>query len=207
MEPAPSVAIVGDSYIRRFEAYALQNLIYHLDLRPTHVAYFGLGGAAAYKGEKLITDKLQQAMALPQVDQILLLIGSNDLCHMDLSPAILATQIFYLADYALRGSHASSISICSVIPRLNQPDPMYNQRVDSLNDALYHLCKADTHIEFCRLRGLRQNVSPTYYNPKDNIHLNNDGNYKLYRSLRGAVHRSRVSRARACFPTCCPVGL
>ena len=188
----PTLAIVGDSYIWRLEAYLKQLNLSDLSLSPQKVAFFGLGGSSVW-GNKPVVKQLEQAMALRSINIIYLHIGSNDLCSPQSAGKTtqLANNMYSLAKYALWGSNASAVVIGQIIPRQKCPHPLYNQLVEETNQQLYKIGLLHEHpISYAYLYGL-QNPPKQYY--CDLIHLSPRGNKKLYRGIRGAFKRALVS--------------
>ena len=63
--------------------------------------------------------------------------------------------------------------------------PDYNVKVDVLNQYLQVVLEPLVYADFWYHRGLRNPSIPVLC--RDGVHLNDHGNYTLYRSYRGAI--------------------
>lgn len=186
--PKPKVLILGHSFVRRFAAFIAQSVDKrvknNLDLSESaQIALQGVGGRTV---DKINVFDLQRVRKV-QPDIVILEIGSNDLCPRDAKPEIVGSKIETLVQHLHAHFNVRFIVVCRTVARAACPrdNPSYNDRVALLNQYLDVVLEAIPFAEFWRHKGLRKpNVSVL---SKDGVHLNNRGQYALYRSYRGAI--------------------
>ena len=156
----------------------------NLDLAESaQLAFQGVGGRTV---DKINVFDLQRVRKV-QPDIVILEIGSNDLCPRDAKPEIVGSKIETLVQHLHAHFNVRFIVVCQTIARAACPrdNPSYNDRVALLNQYLDVVLEAIPFAEFWRHKGLRKpNISVL---SKDGVHLNNRGQYALYRSYRGAI--------------------
>ena len=178
-----SIAIVGDSYVRRLEEYLIDHRLTNLRIDGGRATCVGQGGAAV-RGRKPIIRLINRVLRIPNLHIVYINVGSNDLCDRAQSPEGLARDLQRLANFILASSEAVQVIIGQIHPRLNMPDRDYNRRVEHTNACLAYNLRHSSRIHFAALRGLRQPEPDSYC---DGIHFNAKGNRKLFRGIRGAV--------------------
>lgn len=184
-----NVLILGSSHIRRLDLFLhslhIQNM--GLDLRLCETLLYGVGGL------RLFTNMTHKSMAynlrfveLVHPEMLLLLIGSNDIANCSKSAFQIASAIYAGANYAIFAG-TSKVIILQQFPRR---DISHNLKVVAVNACLMRLINGggEPRIRFWRHRGLWGNTHMTISN--DNVHLSPQGNYKLFRSLRGCIIRN-----------------
>ena len=182
----PSIAIVGDSYVRRFGEFLVRNSINSLHIQGQRAACFGLGGASL-RGEKRITPLLTRAILQPGLQCVILLIGSNDLCRSNTSPSTISHDIECLVRYCLSVHETLRVAVCQIPPRQRPPDALFADRVAAVNDSLRQRLDPLERAEFTRIKGFSQPAPELYC---DGVHFAVPGNIKLLRGIRGAVLRA-----------------
>jgi lysophospholipase L1-like esterase len=182
----PSIAIVGDSYVRRFGEFLVRHSINSLHIQGQRAACFGLGGASL-RGEKRITPLLTRAILQPGLQCVILLIGSNDLCRSNTSPSTISHDIECLVRYCLSVNETLRVAVCQIPPRQRPPDALFADRVAAVNDSLRQRLDPLERAEFTRIKGFSQPAPELYC---DGVHFAVPGNIKLLRGIRGAVLRA-----------------
>lgn len=126
---------------------------------------------------------------------LILQIGVNDLDDRPKSESEIfleiAMQIFQLAQKFLKAdtNRPERVIICQAFKRFKWRKisiAQGNERVRQLNFALRAMCADVDNIYFWFHRGLWQPLEPIF-KPKDNIHLNDIGNHRLFLSMRRAI--------------------
>ena len=116
-------------------------------------------------------------------DIVILQLGANDLSQLD--PLVVGSSIEELVT-TLHDRY--NIKIVCVCQTLRGSDPVFNARVHALNKYLKTLLEALPYSFFWGHRGFWN--SSQGFLARDGVHLNRQGQFKFYRSLRGAVLRS-----------------
>lgn len=188
-----AIAIIGDSYVRRFESYARAHQLADLRLSGQRVVYFGFGGAAI-RGRKPILPSLLRALRTPDLHTVYLHVGSNDLDDPLAEPERVAQDLVSLAKYVLFTSDDVRVIVGQIHQRLITRDSGYAQRVKRANSVVRELM-TDLQHDFAGrclhafLRGICQPSAGIYAG--DGIHFNDLGNLKFFRGIRGAILRTR----------------
>ena len=116
-------------------------------------------------------------------DIVVLQLGTNDLSRLD--PLVVASSIEELVTILHDTYNAKLICVCQT---LLGSDPVFNTRVRALNKYVKTFLEALPYVSFWGHRGF-WNASQRFL-ARDGIHLNRQGQYKFFRSLRGAVLKS-----------------
>ena len=120
-------------------------------------------------------------------DIVILQLGTNDLSRLD--PLVVGSSIEELVTILHDKYKVKLICVCQT---LLGSDPVFNMRVRAFNKYVKTFLEALPYVFFCGHRGF-WNASQRFL-ARDGIHLNRQGQYKFYRSLRGAVLKSlRIS--------------
>ena len=177
----PIVLIFGHSFVRRLK----EDLQAHFDVRADET--FGLAGDAIVHlhgvggrtVQKLCEHDLGVISSLkPQA--IILEIGTNDLSK--LRPEVVGSAINELTKDISSSYPVKVIGVCQVIPRVRAPS--FNTSARILNQYLAEVL--DNRNVFCWEHSGFSNPSVSPY-LDDGVHLNAIGQYRLYRSYRGAI--------------------
>ena len=117
-------------------------------------------------------------------DIVVLQLGTNDLSHL---PAVnVGSAIEDLTLLPLHDSlNVKCVCVCQTIYRTGAPT--FNKNVILLNQYLKVVLEPIPYAMFWSHKGFWR--AKTNFMARDGIHLNRLGQYKLYRSLRGAVLR------------------
>ena len=184
--PRP-ILILGHSYIRRLGEFTQESTLPDVDknfgLNPVEVSVdvAGFGGKTAYT----ITQELKVAGSR-EYHGVVLQLGGNDLCntqnYTSVAASVIAVATFLRTGYGIR-----KVAICQAIRRTKVCDAGYNGRVVLFNIALEEKLASQLHvgITMWKHRGFwNTNVD---FQHRDGVHLNDYGQYKYYKSIRGAI--------------------
>ena len=184
----PKVLIFGHSFVRRlhddlvkgFDSRANQN--FNLAGSGIYVCLKGTGGRTVEKVRKYDIS----AIASIQPDIIILELGTNDLCH--LSPEVVGSRIEELARFFRDELRVKVIVICQVIdrkiPHSTAPDAAFNAKAAILRQYLCVVLENEAGIFLWEHHDFGSDVNLLSLN---GVHCNSQGQYRLYRSYRGAI--------------------
>jgi len=168
----PKILILGHSFTRRLDNFVAANP--NLDHR------FSFGNVAKLKwhgvGGRTVAKTIQYdlpVIASFALDIVILQLGNNDLSQLD--PLVMGSSIEELVT-TLHDRY--DIKIVCVCQTLRGSDPVFNARVHALNKYL-------PYSFFWGHRGFWN--SSQGFLARDGVHLNRQGQFKFFRSLRGAV--------------------
>ena len=138
-----------------------------MNLSSIEICFSGIGGRTV---AKLRSFDLGRVRAF-QPHVVILEIGSNDLCEA--------------GQRSVRPG--KFVVVCQILNRATAPSqhPDYNLGVQVLNNYLKVVLEPLSYAEFWNHKGLRRPSIPMLL--RDGVHLNDRGNYALYRSYRGAI--------------------
>ena len=189
----PKVMLVGHSYVWRMEAFIRGspdprvkpdlNLPRDLD---TPVRFCGTGGST-------VPDVVSRDLASVETirpDVVILQIGSNDLAdkHRPLMrPETVGSQIHDLAWKLINHLNVSQVVVCEEFrcPKKYQLFPDFNANIDALNQYLSVVIDALPCASYWSHHGFKLSELDLYLH--DGIHMNETGNFKLFKSFRGAA--------------------
>ncbi len=118
---------------------------------------------------------------------VVIQLGGNDLDDISSQPARIGMDIFDMAR-SLSFQTNAIVCICQVVRRQswrNFSTSEGNRRVDLTNEFLRAVCDGCPRVMFWKHKGL-WNTRINQFRA-DGVHLNNLGNFRFYRSLRGAI--------------------
>ena len=186
------VSLVGHSFIRR-----LRDAIRHkADL--AFLDDFGLQNVrldfVCKGGWKILDIQDNLPSIITQSPNIVLLqCGTNDLCSLS-DPHTVADTILGTAKMIRDASHAHTVVVCQILHR-NKVDTRYltsveeltkfNNNVDKANAFLKAVSAGYEGIKFWKHKGLCKKCD--IFLCPDGVHLSAKGQFKYYKSLRGAV--------------------
>ena len=114
-------------------------------------------------------------------DIVILKLGTNDLTQ--LSALATGSTINDLANLLYESYHVQKICVCQTLYRENAP--LFNKQVNILTKYLKVVLEPFPYVLYWKHMAFWNCKSGFYH--RDGIHLNILGQYKLYRSLRGAI--------------------
>lgn len=187
LSPPKSIVVMGSSYIRHLDTHLLNNNVVnmHLDDRDYDVMIYGVSGMALFanQGHKKLSYHIKYInLVLPDI--LCLMVGSNDI--MKHAPNAIASSLMGMAGYA-KAAGVKSVYIMQLLPRKNKA---FNIKLPLVNDAILSKIndEGDISVRFWRHKGLLYPQQNVFYT--DNVHLNEYGNEKLFRSVRGCILRA-----------------
>ena len=177
------VLILGHSFIRRLREYIGRNVDLDANLHileGIELKWHGVGGRTVHKTVQFDLTVVEKFMP----DIVVLQLGTNDLSHL---PAVnVGSAIEDLTLLPLHDSlNVKCVCVCQTIYRTGAPT--FNKNVILLNQYLKVVLEPIPYAMFWSHKGFWR--AKTNFMARDGIHLNRLGQYKLYRSLRGAVLR------------------
>ena len=190
----PKALIIGHSFVCRLKDDLLRNfdsrasLDFGLD-RSMEVLLHGVAGLRVTQLRRIISQKVRDLSP----DAVLLEIGTNDLGSI--SPEIVGSDIHDIVEYLHFFFGIKMVAVCLVIPRRvrhsDLPDAGFNLLALKLNQYLSVLLD-DTPFAFVWHHEELELLDRAILMP-DGVHLNPHGQYKLYRSYRGALLKALTS--------------
>ena len=189
--PTPRVLILGHSFIRRLKAF-IENHPTELDLA------FQISAQAAIScrgvGGRTVAQAIQYNMKLVRSqcpDIVVVQLGTNDLSSNTSLKVGSAIEDFV---HLLHDSYGvKCVCVCQTIRRRSGRE--FNEKVDTLTRYLRVVLEPIPYAFYWGHRGFWK--AKTNFLASDGIHLNSRGQFKLYRSLRGAVLKSLRFLARS----------
>ena len=178
----PKILILGHSFIRRLDNFVAANPNLDHNFSLGNVAKFkwhGVGGRTVAK-----TVRYDLPVIAPFAPDIVILqLGTTDLSHLD--PLVAGSSIEELVTTLHDKYNVRIVCVCQT---LRGSDPVFNARVHALNKYLKTLLEPLHYSFFWGHRGF-WNSSQDFL-ARDGVHLNRQGHFKFFRSLRGAVLKS-----------------
>jgi len=182
MEP-PRVLILGHSFIRRLRQFVEEHSSeFKLDFRitePAVVRWHGVGGRTVAKCKRL---DLHVVCAF-KPDVVFLQLGTNDLTCRGMTALTVGSEI---DDFVRLLHEEHGVKLICVGQTLRRSySEKFNREVGLLAKYLKTVLEPLPYVIYWPHRG--------FWNPRrpilfcDGVHLNNEGQHKLYRSIRGAV--------------------
>ena len=180
----PRVLILGHSFIRRLHDF-IESDSGHLDLTfhlsaSALISWHGIGGHRIAKTVKFDLHILHSF----RPDIVIVQLGTNYLTScppLQVGSALEDFVHLLHNSYSVRGE-----CVCQTIRR--RPAVAFNQRVDILTRYLRVVLEPIPYAIYWGHRGFWRACNCFF--SADGIHLNSRGQFKLYRSLRGAVLKS-----------------
>ena len=117
----------------------------------------------------------------------IILCGSNDVADENLSPNSIACALYASAMYAVHAGAKNAM----VIQLFQRKALWFNQKVIKVNKELMKILyeSEDDRVRLWRVKGLW--IDPEDIICIDGTHLNEDGQFKLFRAVRGCILRCR----------------
>lgn len=199
--PPINVCIVGTSHVRRLRdainASADPAFSKNFGLSDVHVSFVCGGGWTLSNIEHALPLIREQH---PQY--IILKVGSNDLCSANLQESIsVADGIVETAKHLRHSCHTKGVLVCSVtyrgqgryLPTAHAVET-YNEKVHLANKFLKAVIEDEPGLEYWRHKGMSESIASLL--SADGVHVNPAGQFKLYKSIRGAI----LYACRQCQP-------
>ncbi|XP_061167216.1 uncharacterized protein LOC133176061 [Saccostrea echinata] len=176
--------VIGDSHVNRLrlyigpgssaaDSYSIREL--------TTVKYYGISGGLVTNNHHL--RKFSSIVQQINPHHLIVLLGGNDLD----SPSPVELIVTKLVSFLTQLKHLyqlKTVTILSYFPRERTrlvSAELYTRRVNQANENLRINC-FEHKLTYWKLRGFTNSRDPIL---RDGVHLNNLGNYKLVRQIRG----------------------
>jgi lysophospholipase L1-like esterase len=183
-----SVLCVGDSHVLRLRAFVVNSAA----LRTFHglplgeVRYYGISRGKFHNNHYL--RRIISAMQHHAPRHVIVLMGGNDLdsadTHFDVNSCVQKMISFSTVIRAL--PYVRDVTVLSILNRERTrfvTTQEFKHRVRVANRLLREHC-VQCGIRFWKLRGFQQSRDLLF---QDGVHLNNRGQYKLWREIRGVL--------------------
>jgi hypothetical protein len=207
-----SVAVVGDSYVRRLGEYLDRQGIHNLRLPAQCSAsrFYGLGGAKLFTAnrDKCVLSLLDSALDNQDLRVLFLHVGSNDLSSPSADPIRIASGIISLAQYAMHANEHLRVVVSQLFARCpNAVDGGFADRKAAVHTELIRRVREinSRRLSFAPLRGLCRMAPEDFH--RDGVHLSTVENRKFYRGVRGAIIRAHRRATEPNFPDWMPLEL
>ena len=179
----PRVLILGHSFIKRLRRFIVQNTPdYQLNLNITDqisVQWLGVGGRTIAKVREF--DLVEVSRFQPDI--VYLEIGTNDLTQRGMSALTVGSAIEDLVRLLHDNYGVSLVCVGQTIKR--SPVGNFNCNVKLLAQYLKTVLEPLPFAVYWTHRGFWRPSSS--YLSYDGVHLNREGQHKLYKSIRGAL--------------------
>ena len=143
------VLLIGHSFIRRLKDWALHHDLMNLNIDDRlRIHWLGIGGAtiANMTAPKSLWRHIHHITNV-QAKIVCLDIGSNDLCHIDVSPDNLVHAIGQFVDQC-HNLGTRLVIVTEILPRANVHDQQYNENVYQANILLKTATASHSHCIF-----------------------------------------------------------
>ena len=187
MDNTANILILGHSFVRRLQTFLTEHhdrrAAHNMNLPHENISFLGIGGRTVSKMLSFDLDKIKAFQ--PKV--IILELGTNDLCVVGQRPESVGSDIEHLVQVLHDHCGAEFIMVCLVIYRSAIPPhvPDFSHKVDLLNKYLKVVLEPLPYVEAWSHREIQSPSIAVLC--RDGVHLNETGNYALYRSCRGAI--------------------
>lgn len=188
--------IIGHSIPRRLDAHLKSNIDARLrsdfGLDESLAIKICASGGLTLKRMQTVLKKVRQF----RPDCVVILLGDNDVrpAKFDTSPEEIAAGLISLVSLLQRRYSVGSIVLCQLLPRFSKHRhwKMYNHKAKLVNDIIkrdlsYSYASFWTHNGKFRFPIEGKGSKDKFL--EDGVHLNDKGQYYLYKSLRGALQK------------------
>lgn len=182
----PTVLILGHSFVKRLLSDIREGFNSEVSLSfglsgTASVRLSGVGGRTVAKLTRFDLD----IISYYQPEIVILEIGTNDLSCI--APEVVGSEIDEFVQLLLGRYSVRVVGWCCVIPRAISFSgyEAFNQKASILNNYLKVVLDPYTGV-FVWDHRIFNHPAKNFYS-RDGVHLNNSGQYHLYRSYRGAI--------------------
>lgn len=188
MSPVP-VLLYGHSFIHRLASYVGNNPKFFnmgIDRRQATVYYYGWGGA---KVDTLLKKEHFSQIDLVKPEIVFIQVGTCDLCVANKGPEVVGDSIHKLALKILnKGVRRVLVGQILFRTEAGKPEGMslaqFNDKVKTCNSFLDAVVNDTPRARFWHHYGFWKDHEAVI-EPTDGTHLNEAGQYKFYKSIRG----------------------
>ena len=153
--------------------------------RPCNVEFLGVRGATL---STFLAPTMMERILAYRADVILIHVGGNDLDSRSFpNPIMVAIDIQRLA-LRLLGAEVKRVVVCQICRRQRWRRSSFSigaERVVQVNRYLGLFCDETEGISFWRHKRLWNSIRPVFRS--DGVHFSDIGNYRFFRSVRGAI--------------------
>lgn len=186
-----SIVVMGTSFMRRLrddiKKGASPDLKVNFDIGAARVEFVCQGGWKLPDLKKAVG---RVVSAKPQV--VLIHAGSNDICDVGAKGEVIGDKLLDLAQEVKVRSGARMVMVCTLTRRSlgkyltsqSQVDK-FNREIDRFNAYVRVVGPTFDGLSAWRHSGFREPSIPLLL--EDGVHMNSRGQYKLYKSVRGAM--------------------
>lgn len=189
--PNYKVVIAGTSHVRRLRDAIDEGS------DPAFEAHFGLSQISTdfvcgggWGLEDIVRHQSQILRSKPHV--LVLQVGSNDICSADCCPLIIADALLDTACHLQQCGNISSVIVCHLLPRslgvympTAEAVSAYTLARVKFNQFIDVVASDYTKVKVWKHKKLFNPIQEVLLS--DGVHLNTSGQYKFYKSLRGAI--------------------
>ena len=187
-----NILVLGDSHVFWLDSFlrsaGLTELLgeLHISGRPCRVEYLGIRGATV---ATFLTPTLRARIDSFHSDAAVICLGGNSISGSDQSDLVMVALDIHRLVARLVQSGVRSVAVCQVCLRLKwRNDVSFDvgaTRVAQLNSHLEAFSGDMPYVFFWRHKRLWSSTMPVFRG--DGCHYNDAGNYRLCRSVRGAI--------------------
>ena len=194
-----NVLVLGDSHVYWLEQFIAHDLLLLRYPQPAHgvnaidIEYRGTRGGTV---SSMRRDAVFRSGGRDLPHAVILMVGGNDLDKSGVPPQFVGMEIFTLAR-DLVSCGINHVTVCQVLRRNSWRHFSYQEganRVSGINEFLLAACSEPGKVAFWKHRGLWQEGAELFSH--DGVHYNSLGNFKLFKSVRGAIFQA----GRLCQP-------
>ena len=175
--------VLGDSHVYWLERFANDQNLPGTTMRISEIRLEGIRGGGIESVKQVRITNLIRAFA---PDIVVLHVGGNDIDGHK-APQLIGMRLYELAK-SLIARGVRHVIICQIVRRQKwrhfSPEQGAMAAV-AANEFLAAVCDGCADISFWKHKGLWSSVRPVFR--LDGVHYNELGNYKLFRSVRGAI--------------------
>lgn len=185
------VQIFGDSHIKRFNRYVMEQRQFcndYFTFSKLSTSIVGISGCRVRRSRDMKV--LEREVQNQRPKKLVLYIAENDIDspHADEdSVKEVVLKLMVLCDLFVSRYRVNSIYICQLVPRFTTrhcPVDLYNKLIIVANQLLKQEPNKRSSVMYSKMKGLKNSKTE---NLCDGVHMNNIGNIKYYRAIRGAV--------------------
>ena len=157
--------------------------MYLTDCDVTFMGFLDATVTVAFLHTDAVFDRIRHA----NPDVVILSVGADDIDSVEVIPQLVGMDVYSLArDIVHLG--VSKVIVCQVLRQNKWRHISYDEgtnKVCRINEFLCAACSGEDNVLIWKFKGMLNSENDIYQ--EDGIHLNELGNYKFFRSIRGAI--------------------